>query len=658
MTSRGASRPGTRRIVSLLVAAIALCAGAWYAVDRAMRNDPLAAIVAPFDAPSSDHDGDEIVAPQSVDLSVSEAGSERVLPPKPGVRGRLIDAETGAPIAHWKVCMITPKNAPSTELADILRARLQLPPGAEVQVSADGASFVLGLTDQLATVRTVESPDAHRTALDKEIELANNAIQHGRTLPPGLSVRYAHESGAQVAAPIAAGASDEQQQLPNAVQPTAMDELRGHHALADFAFRTVRIKLAVDGSSDASGGSEEVPSSVFHTIVSNAVDEQSLRVRPGEVLRHLRVAGSGSDLAETTTDDDGRFEFPCPDSDGGSLLLDTPEHVDVTPSHWPLGPSNSACITEITWKVTVKHTGFLRGRVLDADTKKPVAGLGVGVRATELDLHHGGARWDIVTDAQGEFATPFTLQVGRVELLFADGADQEFAVGREEIEFTAPEDDSGSRIDFLVHAGPTFRFLPRLTGDEIQGDLALRFVNLVPAHLAPGAPNPLAQWHADDLHKEDCVWFRGPSSVRREHDGPVYAEWTATDGLVFGRVEIPSIAPVDPNPLPVAFTISASVHGTVSVHRTVSVPASERSALGHTNAERNDEVEGALVRVLDARGAVLGEWTTDEMGQYLIPGLEASRAATIEARHPRLGAASAPIALQNGEPAQVDLKLK
>src|SRR5207248_3343349 len=129
----------------------------------------------------------------------------------------------------------------------------------------------------------------------------------------------------------------------------------------------------------------------------------------------------------------GRFEFACPDGDDSSLSLQAPDHLNATPNHRQLGPTSSACITEITWKVTVKRIGRLRGRVLDADTKKPLSELAVGVRAP--DVGWGSEfRFDAVTDAQGQFTTPFTLKAGHVELLFADGADQEFVAGREEIE--------------------------------------------------------------------------------------------------------------------------------------------------------------------------------------------------------------------------------
>lgn len=671
----------SRRIVPLFVAAIALLVGAWFAVERATRS--VLASLAPFAA--SEDESASLRAPRAVDLAANTAPSERALPPKSGVRGRLIDAVTGAPIAHWKVSMITPGNvrnvqvAQAAEFAGILRDRLKLPPGAVTEYTLEGSKFELGLTDQLATVRgegakigpgdyTVhivlpniaisQQPDSSAAVDPPPAQDANEAGAKPTDLVNGgddagaaqaAIAQLAHGTAASNAAAEGQASEEAQAGVEPAVARLARFQLRADQAppiVLKYVFKSAEIPT---------GGAEQESASVFRNLVLNAMDQRSAQghfvhaFRAADVGRHLRRGGVGDNVVETTTDDDGRFEFACPEGDESFLVLDTPDHLDATPRSWPLGPTASACLHEITWKVTFERIGILRGRVLDADTNEPVPGLGVGLRAKGLGLDHGDARWDMVTDERGEFATPYTLNAGHIELLFADGSEHEFQVGRDEIEFTAPADEA-QRAEFRVHPGPTFRFLPRLTSDEIQGDLALRFVNLVPANLPPGTDNPLAQWRADDLHKEECVWFRGPASVRREHAGPIYAEWTAADGLVFGRVEIESIAPVDPNALPVAFSISASVHGTVRV------PA--RAAGASPNDENGVEVEGAHVRVLDASGAVLGEWTTDEMGQYLIPGLQGSRAATIEARHPKHGSASTSVALRNGEPAQVDLTLK
>lgn len=146
-----------------------------------------------------------------------------------------------------------------------------------------------------------------------------------------------------------------------------------------------------------------------------------------------------ADAVRVETDADGRYRFV--DLPPGKRLLGVFPLVDAT-SGWVELALTPGCTIEQDFRVEAGHR--LRGRVLDRDTRAPIAGALVG--------EGWMPRRTVRTDARGEFELPGSTLRGRSQI-----AVRAKGYGRVDVHVDVPGSDSAGAVEVVLERGRTLR---------------------------------------------------------------------------------------------------------------------------------------------------------------------------------------------------------
>jgi hypothetical protein len=592
-------------------AALLVFAGSWFVSPRERAPAAL--------APASADEPDSVRESAVLEVASAPAQSKREAPLPPAIRGRLVDASTGDPLAGWTIRLEGPAAVPAAAalqqlLARSIEANVSPHQPAElrfvVKASTPEDEFKRGVLEAaLATAQQTQEGTTAASAPDVRLELsrAMQAMRDAQLVPVAPTIE------------------------PPSPEPTAPDPVPGDapvdlHAEAPpvpqlDATTTITLpqaeltfaRAAISGVDVSAPGRVDVS----YRVEAGTLLAGSFRMAVAEQARGSAWQGSrpvlldgGTDLHieasritffapqfggesapttlfECTTDADGRFELPCPDRDDTWLSLDPQGPLEANPARHTIGSASLACSTPITWKVRLEERARAHVRVLDAATDEPVPYLTVGVH---------GARTEetCTTDAEGRFTTSKRFTVGSIRATFRDGPENaDVPCDDPRAEITAAEDE----IVFRVTIGPTFRF--RCANDPDLASARVRIRGLV-AVRSVVEPDHLGSWMT--LRGDEVAFLRSNVPVEQLGSGAAFAEIVASDGLRRARIVLPHHTGRG-EPLDVTYSLGAQIHGRV------------------LDAEGNP-VGSASVDAVDAEGVELDGTITAEDGTWRITGLD------------------------------------
>lgn len=616
-------------------------------------------------------------------VDATEPTPARTAPPRPRIRGRLIDRSTGGPIAGWPIELWISFRPRANDLARIALENVvfNLQP-RNALVFAHGET--LGLTsgrNQGGLVFNYLS-DQHRlwTVTNAVDALRMTAEQRLGAAQPSESSAPEEEPPSQVPPP----ASDESEDVPSSdagadssqgsappqseaqetgslqsgifnlirfqanitLQPESGSIVTGNGAAAAGELRTVNPWITFVPSFAGTDANNRFEIKVGGTD-SSPHELEELRERVNLLPAYLPVLPPtyrSLVLSRTTTDADGWFEFECPADEDQGVWLEAPifEGRFVTPSKYEFDDRKLACAEEIVWRTDFLRGDVFRGRVIDERTREPVPQLKVHLAALL------GREADVETDDEGRFASTEALPAGAIDVRFSDGEDDVVVESKPaEVAFldkSAPAEE----VLFQIAIGPTYRFTLRLDPSSpvaiglgragVPGSLPeqppapaetavsfehvivqVRLRNLVPLAHDELTDNPFAMWRT--LRDETPCRVRYAMPGRAEHGGPVRLE-VRTEGKDYaGHVDVASTCGVSPRVLDVLLATAAKVHGRV------------HDAAG----EGIGDATIAIVYAGSSAGDVLDRCLTDFSGNFSFEGLEPGTVRAIEVTHPEHG---------------------
>lgn len=457
------------------------------------------------------------------------------------IRGRLIDATTGAPIAGRTIELRAKTRPFASAFAALAFANASSVPQRFFLGGSGGAigrAFQYGgLSDR--SVNGLQDADVQADT-DKRFALSAGAFQllwtterdgfEPRLVP--VEVPPPQDAPLTEAVPpqeetsaSETGSAPEEASLPVQIVLTDVSDRvqASETVLTELMAERVRGQLLVDlhvaqqNVLDVARARALGESFRMSTPDVNAVrlDVEGLVWTPtpveGAVRAAMDAAARSASAAptlpvRTTTDANGWFRFDCPADPDVELVLIANDGEWLPDATYSFAGLDSPCRETIEWRVEIAAGRAVTGRVLDARTLEPLSGITLSI-AGERGRHE---RAD--TDADGRFTTDGSFPLGHVAIELSDGDDParidatpreaELAVAR-----------TGDELVVLASIGPTFRFtfahadVEDGAGKRIvvhqehdANDVEARFVGAEPwpgvaeaAGLEPSA-NPFADW--------------------------------------------------------------------------------------------------------------------------------------------------------------------
>ncbi|MBI5362856.1 MAG: hypothetical protein HZA53_06730 [Planctomycetes bacterium] len=492
-------------------------------------------------------------------------GEERVAR-TPEVRGRLIDATTGLPLAG-RTIELRARKRPSVDarLGDAGRLA-QLLQGRLATGSSDPAVVFTGLPgpDGTDSVEQRRETAVKLTRFMHEVRVRHDALRAANEpAPPRQSET---EPGVEVSAVGVVSAAPGQESV---APPFDVEVAQGE-------FLAARVHIAALGQLRANVGDGEalvvqrshVAQDLSRLLIQQSIERGQFLTASELVLQDAAGTSfsiSGFDggrptlawpvgtrlppplrtLATTNTDDQGRFRFDCPEELDVELEFVPRDDDWVEDATWTFPEAGSACRDAIEWRLDLAPGSRVTGRVLDARTQAPVP---------ELTLELRGARdWveSLTTDDDGRFASSTIFPAGPIEWTVHDGSEERrIAVeprdGKvERARAGAPE------LVLLAAMGPTWRFrfsqaqVEQALGKPVRtlqehdgGGVEVRLVGAEPWPGWEGSGNPFAEWQP--VHREEDerpAFVRYPVAPKLPRGG-AWAEFRSSDGAWCGAARL------------------------------------------------------------------------------------------------------------------------
>lgn len=550
---------------------------------------------------------------------------ERIVPDH-ALRGRLVDAATGAPLAgrvvELRVCAdasrfaakLEPDGARAlrfaAELRGLLQKRVIAGPGAEITLPA------VSNTGESSSVLVVAAGGIHFGDEDPDDGVAQGSSEARSALFQTILARTMHARDALGAA-----------EAPEAPAALGYVELQWGRGLHETAAEPVPEPDPSVGSADASSEMEPTlaprPERSFDTVDLGAVVRITAvpLVPAGDGPRpQLLDAGAIAPVplsltfapslvaGTTTTDADGRFRFDCPDGAVHSLQLVLADEEWSADAEYGFLEPERACDAEFTWRVELLPSAHVRGRVLDATTNAPVAELELLLRGA------GDAEFRVTTDADGRFDVDGKVPAGGLALSARDVSDLDLDLDVELAPASAQAVSGENELLLFADIGPTWRLEFQHEYDEEGEPVCTPLESrLVEVRLALGAAGPARDggeppfdaWIPLRVDESDAGWFRLPRPVPL--GGAVAARFQTRDRAWVGSARLVRG--------PAAQLVVLHASSGLDVH-------AERARDGAADAWR--------ARVVDAFDAVLDEEPLDADGDAEFRGLDGGLARAVE----------------------------
>lgn len=485
---------------------------------------------------------------QTLAPSVEPATTQRSAE-HPQVRGTLTDTSTGLPLAGYTIELRPRRSA---------AARRALA-SFEAAVRAQSATPYRP-PSWLSSSTTEQDPPRQRIELGAFRELAGDE--------KGLAVLR-----------LAAASSAAKSNADGGAMPYF--EFRGLAPTRASDVEEAARNLALVTSRSAAATSEsQARSTSFALSVAQPVQGSSIAwllaarevpfSRPGEP-----PGGEAREAPRrTVTDAQGRFAFDCPE-DSDVVLAIVPHERDWFDGATLRPSSATLCSEPIDWRVERSEGALVRGRVVDVRTMEPIEGLTLALRGERDEVE------EILTDADGRFATSTSFPSGALDLTARDG-DDPTRIELEPREARVPRaSEPNDELLLLARLGPTLhlRFQTResleVGGERVSneqelpaGAVELRIRGAQPVAFAAGDVNPFAEWRAardaDDEALPGLGWVRWPTPIEWPRGGGVL-ELRSTDRAWASSVPIrPVGALTDVEGTTVVLERAARIAGTLT----------------------------------------------------------------------------------------------
>jgi hypothetical protein len=357
----------------------------------------------------------------------------------------------------------------------------------------------------------------------------------------------------------------------------------------------------------------------------------------------VRAAGDAAIAAATkaakpperaTTDAKGWFRFDCPEDPSVELVLLPREDEWIADARYTFDGIESPCRAPFEWRVEVASGRKVAGRVLDAKSLQPLAGITVECTG-ERD-----ASESITTDGEGRFATELAFPAAHVAFALRDG-DDEAPIRVAPAELTSIASKDGEELLLLAAIGPTWRFTfthvdadrnpssnqSLVSQEQEASEVEVRLVGAEPwpgsnesARIEAGdGVNPFAEWRriragrpwgAEEDAAANEGWLRYASMPKFPRGG-TRAEFRTTDGRYAATVVLEGGSDAQH----VALQRTSSIHGRIAAPEGV--------------------VDASIYRIVAARagggaGAAFAEVECAPNGYFGLEGLDVGTVRSLE----------------------------
>ncbi len=532
-----------------LLAASAACAGVvalalWSTMssDARVASEPLANSVA---EPKAAEDAPRM--PASALAASEETNSTRRVADRPEIVGTLIATSPGLPLAGYPIEM-RPRVRPNARVL----VMQQLLAGA-AKVGEPNTVFAIPSGDYTARI-FFEPANVGRIDVRPIVNLqVATASVPGRSQPelklefsPVVWFAHGAASGANPGPQrFPFGVTEPETDTPESVTsseaPAPAETETQAPAAEAVSGPSVQVELPLIGAGQAAFSEESLAQ--LRVVQDRAVQNLRLQMqeragsfRPLRSLVHSPWSSVPPPEPErTTTDAQGVFRFECPDDPDIVLELVPHERDFFSKTTYTAIDPARVCQDELVWRVERADGALVHGRVVDAQTLRPIAGLTLelrGERATSAVL---------VTDDEGRFTTDANFPAGVLQWSARDGDDpMPLALEPREVRVPRAREANDERL-VLASIGPTWR-MSFQTSESAQvggetttenqefpaAQVELRLLGAQPIAFAADESNPFAQWRA--LREGDPAgWVRYPRAVEWSRGGS-RAEFRSSDG--------------------------------------------------------------------------------------------------------------------------------
>lgn len=539
---------GASKLLAVLAACSGVVALALWSTTSSESRDASAPLANAAEEPRPAEN-----APRSpaVALATSEeSSSTRRVADKPEIVGTLIDSTTGLPLAGYTI-ELRPRvkpNARALMVQQLFVNSLSQPQRLVFSGSA-GADYSFRVSLDSPSEGFRPGVDAPSIVIAQPVSVSFSKQPQLESKPDLSQVAwFAHRAALGASAGprrLAFGVPEPATAPPESVPPSEAPDSSpteerspATDATSGSAVQLERPFLSLLEAPPPDGGQVEL-----RAVMQRAAQTMQLTFeqRIDEPRRHRNLAHSPwssvgeTETKRTTTDAQGVFHFDCPEDPDVVLEL-VPHERDffAKTSYTAIDPAR-LCQDEITWRVERGDGARVHGRVVDAQTLKPVAGLTLELRAQR------GASATLVTDDDGRFTTDSNLPSGLVEWSAHDG-DEETPVALEPREVRVPRaGEANDERVVLVGIGPTWRMSFQTSESaQIGGEttiesqefpaaqVELRLLGAQPLAFAADETNPFARWRALREGESDG-WVRYPRAVEWSRGG-ARVEFRSSDG--------------------------------------------------------------------------------------------------------------------------------
>ncbi len=588
--------------------------------------------------------------------------SMREVPPAPGIHGRLIEAATGAPLAGWKIRL-----QHSAELPHVVSIQFDtnwfqgsVPEtvtleGGDVPIGREGVTMesadlrIRRNTAGVVTIGPLLSVQADSESKAADVQSAAprvqlflptfHVIQNPADSPPSdaepaVAPDIVSDS---IFAPESEGTNAEGGTiggLLDASDPTPPSAEKETQALALTRLIGTQVNFGAEIDAEARAQAE----SIMHARLAAAfVASQgpTLRWRPQTFPSPADSDETSSNCtqAECVTDADGRFDLPCPESDGAWLQLEPQPPLYPDSRRYPLHRIVDACARPIEWKTRLIERANAHLLVLDAATGEPVPFLSVVLSdATQKE--------SCTTDAEGRCTTTKPFATGRVRAAFEDGQTQPRAFDSDEQETRRPvrcDQDSavlaetGGDLVFRVAIGPTFRIAWH---DGPEPGVAFARIHGIVAQDHADQDEFGAHW---SLLRTESGWFvRLPVPVKSlPHGTPTLDLWT--NEMQLAHLELTKLTGRS-DLIEVTTHLGAQAHGRVLF-------------------DEDHLIFGGRVSLIDSDGNELDSTTSGAEGVWHLSGIDPAKVSWVQVDFEGLSKRTS-VPFRAGENREIDLTLE